>query len=516
MNAFAWWSETPDASQTRIWCYTDKMTYSGGDTVQLHVSGTCSSYTFRVTREGAEQQLLHSGSADNCRWTETPADSYAQGCGWPVLYSFKVPEGAPAGAYLIEVMGEGCAFAYHHLIFLKQNNSDKAGRLLLIAATNTYAAYNNWGGASHYGGLGDDGSEPAFVVSNQRPWGRGTICLPAGSPRIPDFRPRYKEAVRYPHLEWAREHGYTRSFAAAGWANYERIFVEWAEREGFAVDIVCQHTLHDDPDCLSGYSCVACVGHDEYWTWEMRDAIDRYVESGGNVARFAGNFMWQTRLDTAAQQQTTYKYSAREMDPLFGSDQQRFTTTCWEAKEVARPGSLTFGVNATRGMYAGWGGVVSHGPRAFTVYRPQHWIFAGTGLGYGDSLGAEGRCFGYEVDGLDYVIEGGLPRPSGKEAVPDNLVIVALGLSTSVETGSDTDQLYIGDLDGVFLTDLYAELDGETAGAAAVRGCGTIVEFTRGAGRVVTIGSCEWVAGLLRQDDAAQQVTRNILTRLIG
>ena len=43
----------------------------------------------------------------------------------------------------------------------------------------------------------------------------------------------------------------------------------------------------------------------------MRDAVDAYVDQGGHVARFAGNFMWQTRLEDEGQRQVCYKYVAR-------------------------------------------------------------------------------------------------------------------------------------------------------------------------------------------------------------
>ncbi|MFF1651592.1 N,N-dimethylformamidase beta subunit family domain-containing protein [Streptomyces sp. NPDC058240] len=29
---------------------------------------------------------------------------------------------------------------------------------------------------------------------------------------------------------------------------------------------------------LDGYACAVIVGHDEYWTWEMRDAVDRFTD----------------------------------------------------------------------------------------------------------------------------------------------------------------------------------------------------------------------------------------------
>ena len=160
----------------------------------------------------------------------------------------------------------------------------------------------------------------------------------------------------------------------------------------------------------------------------MRDAIDDYVERGGRVARFAGNFMWQTRLELGGKRQVCYKYRARAEDPVFKSADPSRTSGSWEAKEIGRPGAETFGLNATNGLYAGWGGCAPRGVRGFPVYRPEHWAFADTGLG--DLLGAEGHAFGYEVDGLDYVIRGGLPEPSETSGAPEGLQILALGDST--------------------------------------------------------------------------------------
>ena len=54
------------------------------------------------------------------------------------------------------------------------------------------------------------------------------------------------------------------------------------------------------------------------------------------------------------------------------------------------------------------------GAGGFTVYRPRHWAFDGAYLGYGDLLGSTSRVFGYEVDGLDYRFEEGLPFALGK------------------------------------------------------------------------------------------------------
>jgi hypothetical protein len=169
-------------------------------------------------------------------------------------------------------------------------------------------------------------------------------------------------------------------------------------------------------------------------------------------------------------------------------------------------------------VYVGWGGCVAFGSGGFPLYRPEHWAFAGTGLGYGDVLGAQSRVFAYEVDGLDYVIRDGLPYPSGAEQVPDGLEILALGLASNQEVAraADPASLFLGSQDcELHARILYGEVTPQTM-ALAGRGSGMIVSFTRGAGEVFHAGSVEWVAGLLRRDPQVERVTRNVLDRFLS
>jgi hypothetical protein len=250
----------------------------------------------------------------------------------------------------------------------------------------------------------------------------------------------------------------------------------------------------------------------------MRDAVDRYVERGGHVARFAGNFMWQTRLERGGKAQVCYKYRARAEDPVFKSADPSRTTGSWEAREIGRPGAQTFGLNATSGLYAGWGGCAPRGVRGFPVYRPEHWAFAGSGLCYGDLLGDQGHAFGYEVDGLDYNVRGGLPEPAANSGAPEGLDILALGVSSLKEEPRDVplDDRFLSDDDAKFAAEI---LVGDTSDAAVdriKRGAGMIVNFRRGKGEVFHAGSCEWAAALTRGDSMVELVTRNVLDRYIG
>ena len=107
----------------------------------------------------------------------------------------------------------------------------------------------------------------------------------------------------------------------------------------------------------------------------MRDTIDAYVERGGNIARFAGNFFWQIRLEDGGRTQICYKYRAYEEDPLLDTEQSHLTTLFWDTPEVGRPGAQTFGLSGTLGIYAGWGACSPRGAGGFTIYRPEHWAF---------------------------------------------------------------------------------------------------------------------------------------------
>ena len=503
-----------------IWCYCDRPCYSPGDTLRLQVSTTASNWHLEIVHDALQPaRLFERRSLPGAR-QDTPADASVAGCGWPAAFELEIPADWPTGGYRVTCRIDTALGPKenHQLFLLRSNRSGRRERVLLVASTGTWCAYNDWGGSNHYSGItGPEGNAYAPVLSLERPLPRGFVVLPPEAPRAalaapPDFA----SPVSYPHMEWAWRNGYSKKYASAGWASYERHFVHWAERAGFEVDLVSQYDLQLNPGVIEDYRCMTFIGHDEYWSWEMRDAVDAWVEAGGRVARLAGNFLWQTRLEDGGRRQVCYKYRARDEDPLRGSER---VTTAWEAPEVGRPGAATFGLNALRGVYAGWGGCVAFGAGGFPLYRPEHWAFAGTGLGYGDVLGATARVFAYEVDGLDYVIRDGLPYPSGAEAVPDGLEILAVGLASNAEVargGIAADALFLGDEDCAFRASvLHGEITPASM-ALASRGSGMIVAFPKGRGEVFHAGSVEWVAGLLRRDAQVEQVTRNLLNRYLS
>jgi hypothetical protein len=511
-----------DGERGEIWCYTDRFSYPPGDEATLFVSSTAPHFTMEIARDGGTETPVLSRSAITSFWQETPDQCSVEGCGWKATASIRIGSDWPSGAYRVTLTAEGRdghPIRCHHIFIVRPLPGKHKGRILQVAATGTWTAYNTWGGSNHYEGItGPNRNQFAHTVSTQRPWCRGFVVLPQGAPRIPlEISMPPLTVPRYPHMEWAYATGHSKKYASSGWASYDSHFFRWAEHQGFAVDLASQHELHFEPELIQDYDCAVFVGHDEYWTWEMRDAVDAFIDNGGRAARFAGNFMWQTRLEDEGRRQVCYKYRAREADPAYqGSDVTRATNS-WDAPEIGRAGCKTFGLNSTNGVYAGWGGCAPRGTRGFPIYRPDHWAFENTGLYYGDLLGSDSHIYGYEVDGLPYEIRYGLPYPTPDSGAPDGLQILALGMASQVEEGGGValEDQFFGDEDGRFIAEtLYGDASDENL-EKVKRSNGMIVNFKRGKGEVFHAGTCEWVAGLLREDAMVEKVTANVLQRFL-
>ena len=46
------------------------------------------------------------------------------------------------------------------------------------------------------------------------------------------------------------------------------------------------------PDLLDGRKLYLSVGHDEYWSWGMRDAVEGIIANGGNAAFSIASITW--------------------------------------------------------------------------------------------------------------------------------------------------------------------------------------------------------------------------------
>ncbi|MFM2076688.1 MAG: hypothetical protein RJA49_578, partial [Actinomycetota bacterium] len=441
-------------------------------------------------------------------------------CGWPVAVRFVVPSDWRSGFFHVVLRAhdapEGRDMGHAQFVL---RASVPVSRTLLVVATNTYNAYNSWGGCSLYTG--------GTAVCFDRPFGRGMISRPTTERDDRKARPRYRgeeyDVDGLTYQAFRGRHDYPGYIGSAGWFTYERRFVEWAEAEGIELDYATSSDLELDPQALDGYSLVLGVGHDEYWSLAQREAVERFVRGGGNLATFSGNTMfWQVRLEplqgVAGRRMVCHKYSAHETDPVMGTDAQRTMSGMWADPVVGRPETGILGAGSAWGLYNRFGASTPRGSGAFTVYRDGHWLFAGTGLRYGDLLGVDDGVVGYETVGCRLALdEYQLPVAAGGDGTPADVEVVAFTPATNLRVGEYPKSIAAkddqGDLEFV-ATRLFGRLDADSI--ARVRHGNAVMLACRpftaaGAGEVVTVGSTDWVFGL--GDPAVAQVTRNVIER---
>jgi len=510
------WAEVPDPDRLQVWCYPDAPSYAPGDRVGIQVSTTAATYDLHICRDGATWQEVARFTDLPGSWHPTDEQAAARGCGWPVSHAFTIPDEWASGGYVIVARAaDSRGEAQQDGFFAVRAAPHRRAPLALILSTYTWAAYNDWAGASFYSET-RAGHERGFCpeVSLLRPWARGTVRVPRGAPRV-SHRSAVPMgwAVRQEWSEWAFAQGYAHWSACAGWAHYERLLLRWCEEQGIACDVLSQWDLDRDPRALDGYACVLTCGHDEYWSAPGRACLAAFLDAGGNHARFGGNILWQVRADPVTQRIACVKFDeALESDDLPPSQR----TGAFESRRIAAPPVTEFGANGGRGGYAGWGGTSPRGVGGFLVYRPRHWVLDGCDLYYGDVIGASHGLVGYEVDGIDYRFRDGLPYPTGLDGTPEECEIIALTPTSWQEEdhGNPGSMFDPGDHDMRGLARLLHGEDTAESRARMGASCAVMTALRRGAGEIVCCGTTEWPWVLSEGEPMTAQITRTILTRL--
>jgi hypothetical protein len=489
-----------------------------GESVGLHLSSPQGRpVAVEVARVAAERTVVFAATVD-ADDHPAPPDAATRGCGWPAATTIAIDAAWPSGYYEVLLQNEVRGKLRESRAFFVVRPAPGAPHapILLALATNTWHAYNDFGGHNLYDGT--------TSVSLQRPMTPGYLHKPPGVGRR-------VTVVNAPDRQMAAHVGYlavnhlSPYAGSAGWPDWEHPFLAWAEREGYAVDVVTNADLEDHPELLEprpdGYRLYLSVGHDEYWSAPMRDTVEGFISADGNAAFFSGNTsLWQVRFEDPTPEgpaATIVAYKGMfKRDPVFDTDRVSELTSIWSDHLIGRPENHMTGVSFTRGGYHRIGKVVANGAGGYTVHRPGHWLFDDTGLGYGDLLGAEATVVGYECDGCAFTYRDGLPLPTGEDGTPLGFEILAT--TPTAHFTHETATRPPGPGEPSELEFLAARLFGTRDPAAAERiahGHAVLGTYTsRGGGTVVTSGSTDWAHGLTGRSPQVEQITRNILDRL--
>jgi hypothetical protein len=455
------------AARPFLEAYADRVSYQAGDRVGLQVSTSAARFSVEVARVGARRQVVWEREGVAGAEHPVPADASSHGCRWPAALEVPVAAAWPSGYYQVLLRAEdgGREARAEAFFVVRARRPGRDARILVQLCTNTYNAYNTWGGSSLY--TGPEG--PGRRVSFERPY--------AG------FAPGDRFTSLY-----------------SGWRKWEQPFVGWAEGAGYRLDFAANSDLEFHPEVLEGCRLVLSVGHDEYWSAPMRDSLEAFIAGGGNAAFLSGNVcFWQVRSEDGGRALVGWKADF-DRDPVYATGDRRLLSGMWSNRLVGRPENRLTGVSFA---YGGYHRFFEHGgDGCYTVHRPDHWVFAGTGLRRGDRLGAADKVVGYECDGCRFTLEGALPVPTHADGTPETFTILGTapaGLSVK------------GDRSLVWVSEaLYGK---GTEKRLEQPGAAVLGLYTRG-GTVFTTGCTEWVRGLGGRDPAVERITRNVLDRL--
>ncbi|MDM5181693.1 hypothetical protein PO883_31430 [Massilia sp. DJPM01] len=333
--------------------YAEWVSVAAGAFLPLYVHAPSKRFSLQVIRFGAHEEMLFRQPCIEGASQDYRADAYENGARWDVSYILLIQPHWRSGLYAARLADQEGSF---DITFVVRNGGRSApGTLAVLASTNTWQAYNPWGGASLYRSTLDDGLERqfAFIVHGQRP-------NPAASPLGAEG-----------HL-----------------ANAERHVLAWLDRNKVAFDLFADIDLHELPGLLQQYQTLLINTHSEYWSANMYRALEAFQAKGGNLIYLSANGLyWKTAI------------SKNRMEVRFDhSCHTLINDTGGRWRDFGRPEWRTLGITFTRAGYRAYF-------RPYRVIAARHWIFEDTDVAVDDLVGCEGlNCggaSGWELDKLD-------------------------------------------------------------------------------------------------------------------
>jgi hypothetical protein len=231
---------------------------------------------------------------------------------WQPSYTLTIPPDWTTGIYLAKFV-DAQGFQTYAPFDVR---GDPHSLYIAVTSDTTYQAYNDWGGYSLYRAFASpEIGNRGVKVSFDRPYTQGE-----GSGFVLDFE---VDAIR------------------------------WLEREGYDVSYMSSIDLHEDPAQLLQHRVYLSLGHDEYWTKEMRDGVEHARDNGIGLAFLGANASyWQIRLapdSTGISDRTIVCYKVvtgnhdLARDPLYGKDNTRVTAQ-WRDPIINRPENALIGI----------------------------------------------------------------------------------------------------------------------------------------------------------------------------
>lgn len=400
------WQLSNPADNRQIEGYASLTSVPVGGDVDLFVNTKDATYALTVYRMGwyggrGGRKVLGPTHLNGVQQV-TPAADPTTGrieCHWTNPYHLHIPTSWVSGIYLVKLHGKNSG-KESYITFTVRDS--RAADVVFQQSVTTYQAYNPWpgydaspgadnggyvGGSLYEGqtktvfGNHADGtlSHQALEVSFDRPYGRGLETDTLTGVGAGDFLTH----------DFAIGGGlYAKAIAAGGTSAWEFGMLRWLERNGYDVTYITNVDTHEDLSRLVRGKVFLSVGHDEYWTLQMRHNIVTARDQGLSLAFLSANYMyWPIELlpDSGQSANRTISVAA---DTKNGPDVQ-YRKSCDFACNPESEQAVVGGM---------WDGPGHQGNGDIVVPSDaplDHWVFANTGLKVGDVVPG---LIGYEYN----------------------------------------------------------------------------------------------------------------------
>ncbi len=224
------------------------------------------------------------------RWLDDPAQYAAihfheddlVDAGWTPDFSWNVPQDMPSGVYAVKLTLGGSVD--YVPFFVRPANRSKRGQVAYLASTATYLAYANQRFGFSGGIFGDSkpkNPEDAYLLKHPE-LGYSLYEYHADGSGV-HFSSRLRPVLNM------KPKTITWSF------NADTNITNWLHGIEQSFDVITDEDLHrEGAELLEGYRVVITGTHPEYYSTQMLDALDVWLDHGGRLMYMGGNgFYWR-------------------------------------------------------------------------------------------------------------------------------------------------------------------------------------------------------------------------------
>ena len=392
---------------TRVWGYADRHSVEPGQTFDLMLStgpdlksARGKIEIFRIGYYGADDRMLVWRSPTiNVGQQPVQITAATVGAAWTAAIG-RIPTGGwRSGYYAIDFVDDLDGLRNINVAFIVVTDGDRSGDVLLELSTNTWQAYNEWGGYSLYSSdfLGTN----AQTLSFDRP-------------------------------------------TAPGFFEYEYYLVLWLERMAaemkFKLSYATNFDIHRDISFSEKYKVFISGSHNEYWSLKEFKAVHRRIFQLGRNTMFMGanTAYWQIRyadvngIDAFRGRQLVCFKSLDDPIRFRGDKEKSLDYITLRFRDGARwPETMLAGV-----AYQSWFSREVTPPLnyPYVVARTDLPFFSGTGYQVGDLTG---NVVGYEWDNRDPAGDGQRLWQAGRSRIPtidaDSIKVLFTGSPVDVD-----------------------------------------------------------------------------------